>query len=210
MGKADVKNKPGIFFPNEYIIKNEVELGVIEEKFLLKKAAAGDEQSFERLIESNKTKAYNLALSYMKNEFDAQDVVQDSYIKVFRNLRNFKGESSFDTWVYRIVVNTCKDYLRKRKDNIIDLEFAQELEDEEPGPEAVLESKLTADLILKAMDFLTLDHREIIILRDIRDLSYEEIAYVLDCSVGTVKSRINRAREKLKTVILELYGDIRV
>lgn len=185
-------------------------MGIIEEKFLIKRAIAGDEQSFERLIESNKTKAYNLALSYMKNEYDAQDVLQDSYIKIFRNLKNFKGQSSFDTWVYRIVVNTCKDYLRKRRDNLIDLEMAKEIEDREPGPEEVLDTKLTADLILKAMDSLTLDHREIIILRDIRSLSYEEIGFILDCSVGTVKSRLSRAREKLKTIILEQYGDIRV
>ena len=185
-------------------------MGRIEEKFLIKRAQAGDEGSFEKLIESNKTKAYNLALSYMKNEYDAQDVVQDSYIKIFRNLKSFKGESSFDTWVYRIVVNTCKDHLRKHKDNVVNLDQAYDLEDKGPGPEEVMETKLTADLILKAMDFLTLDHREIIILRDIRGLTYEEIAFILDCSVGTVKSRLSRAREKLKTVILELYGDIRV
>ncbi len=185
-------------------------MGKTEEKFLIKRAIAGDEKCFERLIESNKTKAYNLALSYMKNEYDAQDVLQDSYIKIFRNLKNFKGESSFDTWVYRIVVNTCKDYLRKYKDNLVELEFANEVEDHLPGPEAQVESKLTTELVLKAMDYLSIDHREIIILRDIRGLSYEEISFILECTEGTVKSRLSRAREKLKTTILELYGDIRV
>jgi len=181
------------------------------EKELITRAKTGDEASFEKLIESCKTKAYNIAWRYMRNEQDALDALQESFIKVFRHLGKFKGESSFDTWVYRIVVNTCNDMLRKNNNlKAVTTVFANDeeeavvrLPDTGPTPWEVLEQKEKSQFILDCLEILQPDQKEIIILRDIHGFSYQELTEVLECSIGTVKSRINRARKRLKQIIME-------
>jgi RNA polymerase sigma-70 factor (ECF subfamily) len=148
----------------------------------------------------------------MRNENDAMDALQESFIKIYKNLKSFKGDSRFDTWVHRITVNTCKDMLRKNEkyklnDSLYpggdDGEYMREFPDVEPGPEdAVMRSELASEL-LQCVNMLPPDHRDVIILRDIRNLSYEEISDILDTSLGTVKSRINRARGSLRRMWLE-------
>ncbi|HZK02589.1 MAG TPA: sigma-70 family RNA polymerase sigma factor, partial [Anaerovoracaceae bacterium] len=137
---------------------------------------------------------------------------QESLIKVFRHLNKFKGECKFDTWVYRIVVNCCNDFVRKNKNHRSDLSLYYESEkgetvvdipDNSPTPSDALDKKLTASYILDCLDEIPLVHKEIIILRDIQGFTYEEISEIQNCSMGTVKSRINRARKKLKEKILE-------
>jgi len=142
-----------------------------EERILIQKAAEGDKDSFETLILSCKDKAYGIAFRYLKNEEDAMDALQESFIKIYKGLSSFNFESKFDTWVYRIVTNVCNDLYRKNKK--------------------------------KCLDMLADEHREVIILRDIKGFSYEEISEILDCSLGTVKSRISRARLRLKDIYLE-------
>ena len=183
-----------------------------EERILIEKAIGGDELSFETLILSCKGKAYSIAFRYMKNEHDAMDVLQDSFIKIFKNLSSFNYESRFDTWVYRIVVNTCNDALRKAKNrsNVIsmtpkdeeDEEYELNIPDKSAGPEEQYQKKEESAYILECMDKLVQEHREIIILRDIKGFSYEEISEILDCSLGTVKSRISRARLRLKEIYI--------
>ncbi|WP_324824147.1 RNA polymerase sigma factor [Sinanaerobacter sp. ZZT-01] len=181
------------------------------EKELITRAKTGDETSFEQLIESCKTKAYNIAWRYMRNEQDALDALQESFIKVFRHLGKFKGESSFDTWVYRIVVNTCNDMLRKNNNlKAVTTVFANDeeevvvrLPDTGPTPWEALERKEKSQFILDCLETLQPDQKEIIILRDIHGFSYQELTEVLECSIGTVKSRINRARKRLKQIIME-------
>jgi len=185
----------------------------LQERELITRAKAGDEPSFEQLIVRCKTRAYNIALRYMRNEDDALDVLQESFIKVFRHLPSFKEESSFDTWVYRIVVNTCNDMLRKNSGaKKIDSVYAGDGEDEEkivqipdrsPTPEEALERREKAEMILRSLELLSPEQKEIVILRDVQGFSYEEISSMLDCSLGTVKSRINRARLKLREILLE-------
>lgn len=181
------------------------------EKELITRAKTGDETSFELLIEGCKTKAYNIAWRYMRNEQDALDALQESFIKVFRHLGKFKGESSFDTWVYRIVVNTCNDMLRKNS-NLKIVNTIYEKEEEEPivkvpdpgpTPWEALERKEKSQFLLDCIETLHPDQKEIIVLRDIQGFSYQELTEILDCSIGTVKSRINRARKRLKQVIME-------
>jgi len=181
------------------------------EKELIRKAKRGDEDSFEALILSCKGKAYNIALRYMQNEEDAMDVLQESFIKIYRHLNKFNEESRFDTWVYRIVVNTCNDMIRKNKkygqtDSVYKNEDNEdvflETADKDPGPGELLEQKETGSHILKCLGLLGLEHKEVLILRDIKGFSYEEISEILDCSMGTVKSRISRAREKFKEIYL--------
>ncbi len=187
------------------------------EQALIEKARSGDEASFEQLIEGCKTRAYNTALRYLKNEEDAMDALQESFIKIFRHIGNFKGNSKFDTWVYRIVVNSCKDFIKKNEKQKNDISLHKQGEDGEgileiPDysclPEKVLESKVTGSILLDCLEKIPLEQKEIIILRDIQGFTYAEISEILDCSIGTVKSRINRSRQKLKQKLLEQYDDI--
>ncbi|MEG1585044.1 MAG: sigma-70 family RNA polymerase sigma factor, partial [Anaerovorax sp.] len=128
------------------------------------------------------------------------------------NLDKFNCDSKFETWVYRIVVNTCNDFLRKNKDkpkndNLFrsdeDGEYELEIKDHKPGPEEILQQKEEGTYILSCLNRLQVEHREALILRDIRGYSYEEISEILDCSLGTVKSRISRARQKLKDLYIQ-------
>ena len=181
------------------------------EKELINKAKRGDEDSFEALILSCKEKAYNIAYRYMQNEEDALDVMQESFIKIFRHLSKFNEQSRFDTWVYRIVVNTCNDMLRKNKKiSYIDTvyknegqeDIAIEIPDKAPGPEEIVEKKEESEYILECLNKLGDEHREVLVLRDMNGFSYDEIAEMLDCSMGTVKSKISRARQKFKDIFL--------
>ena len=181
------------------------------EKELIHKAKNGDQDSFEALILSCKEKAYNIALRYMQNEEDALDAMQESFIKIFRHLSKFNEQSRFDTWVYRIVVNSCNDMLRKNKKiSYIDTIYKNEdnediifeIVDKAPGPDGLLEKKEESEYILKCLGKLSDEHREILVLRDIKGFAYDEIAEILDCSIGTVKSKISRARQKFKEVYL--------
>ena len=133
-------------------------MSVKTEKELIALAKAGDERSFELLIEQCKTKAYNIALRYLRNEEDAMDALQESFIKIYRHLGSFKEGSKFDTWVYRIVVNTCNDMLRKNHGAPVESlnrsdeeeeEYTLELPDPDPGPQESLLRKEQAKLILQ-------------------------------------------------------------
>lgn len=187
--------------------------GVSEkERELIRNAVRGDEASFEALILSCKGRAYNIAFRYMGNEEDAMDAMQEAYIKIYRGLASFNMESSFDTWVYRIVVNTCNDALRRRKKiSMLQIVYSEdenrdtiaEIPDNSPLPDEIFENKEEGKYILKCLERIEEDHREILILRDIQGFSYVEIARMLNCSMGTVKSRISRARKKLKEIYLE-------
>lgn len=188
-----------------------------DEKELLQKAKAGDIDSFELLIEGIKTKAYQIALSYLKNEEDAKDAVQDSLLKIYRNLNGFNEKAQFSTWVYRVVVNTCLDEVKKKRryrDFIASEYHLFPQENEEDGiflevpdhrarPEEVLLRKEKKNTILGCLEQLSDSFREVIVLRDIQGFSYVEIAEILQISEGTVKSRINRARQALKELFLE-------
>jgi RNA polymerase sigma-70 factor (ECF subfamily) len=183
------------------------------EKQWIKKAKQGDTESFERLIQGTQSKAYNIALRYLRNEDDAMDALQESFIKVFRSLGGFKEESSFDTWVYRIVMNTCHDQLRKnsRRQTEISLtnndsnqeEITLDIPDMSNNPEMLLEKKEKLAFILSCVAKLPSDQREAFELRDIENFTYEEISEILQCSLGTVKSRISRARMALRQLIID-------
>lgn len=182
------------------------------EKDLIKKAKAGDEESFEALISGCQKKAYNIAYRYLRNEEDALDALQESFIKTFRYLNKFKGDSKFETWVYRIVVNTCNDILRKNsKSKMVESiyktegedEFVLEIPDTSRTPEKLLLQKEESGKIVESLEKLSTEHKEIILLRDIQGFSYEEISEIMKCSVGTVKSRLSRSRLKLREIYLE-------
>lgn len=180
------------------------------EKELIRKAKNGDVYSFEKLIKDYQINVYNLAFRILGNKEDAYDVSQEAFIKVYKSIKNFKEESSFSTWLYRLVSNTCLDYLKKNKkvktlnttissnDNQnIDLQ----IKDNSRTPDEVLETKEEIDMLISALNELSEQHRVVIVLRDIQGFSYSEISKVIKCSEGTVKSRLNRARWKLKDII---------
>lgn len=184
----------------------------LREKLLIQKAKSGDEKSFESLILSCQSKAYNIAIRYLKNEEDALDALQESFIKIFRHLNSFKEDSRFDTWVYRIVVNTCNDMLRKNSNRKItdsifktedDKETIIEIPDTSGSPEEALDRKEKTEHILMCLEKLSQEQKEIIVLRDVHGFSYDEISEILECSIGTVKSRINRSRLRLREILLE-------
>lgn len=180
------------------------------EEQLLKKSLSGDTRAFEELVAQYQGKVYALAFRYMGNEEDASDMAQEALLKAYRSLRMFKGNSSFGTWLYRITTNVCLDELRRRKRRIIPLsldeplatqngeEIEKEIADQSPGADLLYEQKEFSDYIQNLLDELRPEHKTAIVLRDVMELSYEEIAQTLDCSLGTVKSRISRARDVLR------------
>ncbi|SCG83122.1 RNA polymerase sigma-H factor Sigma-30 [Proteiniborus sp. DW1] len=183
-----------------------------KEQKLIKKCANGNLKAFDELIEKYEKTAYNIALRMLKNPEDAMDVSQEAFIKVFRSIKTFNFESAFSTWLYRIVTNTCLDFLRKRNSNVYSIdnpiqteegEIERDIPDEADSPEELLEKKLTKEMVNNSINKLEENHRIVIILRDIQGFSYEEISKILDCSIGTVKSRINRARKNLKDIIIK-------
>ena len=188
------------------------------EKLLVAKSKKGNLDAFEELISAYERKAYNIAYRMMGNEEDAKDMAQEAFIKIYKSIQNFREESSFSTWLYRIVTNVCLDELRKRKkDKLVPLELSIETEKgtaivelsaERETPEDIYERVEKRHLIQNSISSLGEDYKTVIILRDIQGFGYEEIATMLNCSLGTIKSRINRARNLLKEKLryqLELY-----
>lgn len=184
------------------------------EKLLIKKALTGDIGSFEKLIINYEKKVYNIAYRMFGNEHDAYDASQEIFIKVYNNLNKFDYKSSFSTWLHRLAVNTCIDEYRKAKRKmkkttsldepvpVGDGVLAKQLEDEALTPEQRIIQKEEVNEVREAIEMLKEEHKVVIILRDIQNYSYDEIAGILDCSMGTVKSRISRARNSLKDIII--------
>ncbi len=180
---------------------------------LIRKAIAGDQRAFESLIIPYEQKVYNIALQMFKNEHDAYDAAQEVLIKVYKNLDKFNFESAFGTWLHRLAMNTCIDEYRKRKRLRQHTSPLESSSDEEEHPvrqyadsantpeEAVLEKEVVNE-VHSALDALKDDQKMILIYRDIQGMTYDEIALIYECSLGTVKSRISRARKALKDKIL--------
>jgi len=185
---------------------------LVDEKKLIKQSISGDVSSFEQLINQYQKMAYNVAYRIMGNEEDAKDMTQEALIKVYKKLKSFRMDASFSTWLYRIVMNTCKDELRKKKMKVVSIdqsfdtgdgEVQMDLEDEKLGPEDKLIQKETQTMVQEALNQLPEANRIVLVLRDIEGMSYDEISEVLQLPKGTVKSRINRGRQGLKEVIMQ-------
>ncbi|MGI6160608.1 MAG: RNA polymerase sigma factor [Christensenellales bacterium] len=178
----------------------------MEEKQLLNNAVNGDMSAFEQLALMNEAMSYSLALRLVGNAEDARDAVQGAFIKAYRAIGAFRGECSFSSWLYRITYNICIDMIRRKKaatslDALNEMGLA--IADSGLSPEEEAERHEQGRAIAECIKMLDPKSREIIILRDIEGLSYEEIAAALQINIGTVKSRINRSRLKLKALLLE-------
>ncbi len=174
------------------------------EKDLIHRAKRGDISAFEDLISGYEKKVYNTAYRFFNNAEDAMDVSQEIFIKVFTSLRRFREDSSFSTWLYRIAVNTCIDFLRKKREDVLPIKEEIVMDDktklgfQTELPEEFMEKQEVKQAIMKAISTLPEEQRICIILRDVQGFSYTEISDVLSCSLGTVKSRLFRGRRALK------------
>jgi len=174
------------------------------EKDLIHRAKRGDISAFEDLISGYEKKVYNTAYRFFNNAEDAMDVSQEIFIKVFTSLRRFREDSSFSTWLYRIAVNTCIDFLRKKREDVLPIKEEIVMNDttklgfQTELTEEFMEKQEVKQAIMKAISTLPEEQRICIILRDVQGFSYTEISDVLSCSLGTVKSRLFRGRRALK------------
>lgn len=185
-----------------------------DEKGLIEQCRNGDVAAFENLVLLYEKKVFNVAYRMLGNKDDASEIAQEVFVKVFVSINQFKGKSSFSTWVYRITVNMCLDEIRKRKKvsliyinegiSLDDGEVEMQIATDAPGPDEMAELSELQRTVTKAILLLSEEQRTVIILRDIQGLSYKEIAEIIKCPSGTVKSRVNRARAALKHILEEL------
>ena len=183
-----------------------------QEAAIVRKVLGGDANAFETLVLEYEKNVYNIALRMTGNSEDAADMTQEAFIKAYNSLQSFRGDSKFSVWLYRIVSNVCLDFLRsKNRRPTVSLsvedddgEDAQlDVADESQSPELLLDRKLTRDSVRRGLASLPPDYRQILLLREIQGLSYDEIAQALSLEVGTVKSRIFRARKRLCTFLID-------
>jgi RNA polymerase sigma-70 factor, ECF subfamily len=170
-----------------------------DETLLIQQFKAGDPSTFESIVRTYQDRIYNLCYYLLGNPQDAEDAAQEVFIKAFRNLKDFQPEASLYTWLYRIGVNTCLDHKRKLRPEPLENESqAESLASTEPSPERRYQFKEIGQVINSALEQLSKNSRAVIVLKEIEGLPYEEIAEVLNTSVGTIKSRLSRAREELR------------
>ena len=183
-----------------------------QEAMIVRKVLQGDVNAFEKLVTEYEKAVYAIAQRMTGNSEDAADMTQETFIKAYNSLSSFRGDSKFSVWLYRIANNVCLDFLRsKNRRPTVSLsaedddgeETQLDIADESQSPELLLESSLTRDAVRRGLDSLPPDYKQILLLREIQGLSYEEIAAALGIESGTVKSRIFRARKRLCTFLIE-------
>ena len=184
-----------------------------DDQALVGAARQGDTQAFEELVARHRDKIYARAFSMLRNEQEAIDLSQEAWVKGWQRLNQFQGESSFGTWMTRIVINLCLDELRRQKRQRTD--SMEAIEEESGGVERqmpILEVNPTAGLertelrqrIDRAMSQLSHEHRTVLVLHEFEEMEYKQIAKTMECSIGTVMSRLFYARRKLAALLTDL------
>jgi RNA polymerase sigma-70 factor, ECF subfamily len=183
---------------------------------LVERARLGDKRAFGMLVEKYQRRLFRLLSRMVRNPEEVEDIAQETFIKAYRALPNFRGDAAFYTWLYRIGVNTAKNYLVTRKKTMPTISDQALDEDDEPDerlvaqdistPETVMMSKQVAMVVNQVVEALPEELRTAITLREMEGLSYEEIADMMGCPIGTVRSRIFRAREAIAAKLRPILG----
>ncbi|MGA1196302.1 MAG: sigma-70 family RNA polymerase sigma factor [Candidatus Latescibacterota bacterium] len=172
---------------------------------ILAEVAAGDIDAYGKIVGRYRGRLYNFVFRFVSDRETAEDIVQETFLRAFRKRKEYRAIANFSTWLFTIAGNLAKSELRRRKRWRLfslhrddDSESGMELPDETYRPDKVAESSLADDQIHDAIASLPENYRQVILLRDVEGMAYQEIAEIVDCPVGTVKSRVNRARLKLQ------------
>jgi RNA polymerase sigma-70 factor (ECF subfamily) len=195
----------------------EIDHSSADDATLVRAAQRGDMEAFEELVARHRDKIYARAWSMVRNEDEAVDLSQEAWVKGWQRLKQFHSESSFGTWITRIVINLCLDELRKRKRQRV--ESIQEMDEESGGverqmpavivnPTERLERGELRQRIDRALGQLSREHRTVLVLHEFEEMEYKQIAKAMDCSIGTVMSRLFYARRKLAALLADLKQEI--
>lgn len=184
-------------------------VGLPDDLELVKRASQGDDGAFEAIVTKYEKQIYNLALRTLLHPEDARDVVQEVFLRVYEKLPNFRGDSAFSTWLYRVAVNLCVDAIRERQKSwsysldapYLDRDAPLQVPQKGPSIEDEVESRVLMEKIVEVLGDLSPEHRTMLVLAHIKGLSYEEISRITGVPVGTVKSRLARARWALKKLL---------
>ena len=182
----------------------------LQEQMWIDNARQGDQAAFEQLVRLYEKRVFALTLRMCRNPEDAAEAAQEAFLSAWQGLAFFRGESSFATWLYRLASNACVDLLRREGrrqsaagPSLNDEEVQLEVPDTAPSPQEQAERSELRQQIEAGLQALTPDHRQVLLLREMHQLSYDEIAQALDVDVGTVKSRVNRGRKQLRNFLLQ-------
>ena len=191
----------------------------VSELDLVKRCQAGDTEAFDELVTRYRTRIFGMIYNMVHSEQDAWDLAQDSFVKAWRSIKRFRGHSSFYTWIYRIVMNVTIDWLRKKQvkggsefDDAIHLKeidpASKTLPKADALPYETMEQMEIRGRIDNAIAQLSPEHRAVILMKEIEEMQYHEIAETLGCSIGTVMSRLFYARKKLQNLLKDVYENI--
>ncbi len=192
----------------------------VTDQDLVQLCQKGDADAFDQLVGRYRTRVFGMIYNMVHNEQDAWDLAQDSFLKAWKSIARFRGQSSFYTWMYRIVMNVTIDWLRKKQVKGSGAEFNDEVQLREIDPASRTVQKADAlphermvhgeikTRIDQAIGQLSPEHRAVILMKEIEDMQYHEIAEALDCSIGTVMSRLFYARKKLQNMLRDVYENV--
>ncbi len=192
----------------------------VTDQDLVQLCQKGDADAFDQLVGRYRTRVFGMIYNMVHNEQDAWDLAQDSFLKAWKSIARFRGQSSFYTWMYRIVMNVTIDWLRKKQVKGSGAEFNDEVQLREIDPASRTVPKADAlphermvhgeikTRIDQAIAQLSPEHRAVILMKEIEDMQYHEIAEALDCSIGTVMSRLFYARKKLQNLLRDVYENV--
>lgn len=196
-----------ILIEEEKDLQQQQKVSFNDDHSIIRKFLDGDNTAFQILVSRHKEKVRNIIYLTMNNSALVDDIAQDVFITVYRNLKHFRFESQFTTWLYRITVNRCKDYLRKM--NVRKIFFPVEDGIEISDYSSPVESNDISKIVMDAISRLPNKLKMPLIMKDIEGFSYQEISETLNCEMGTVKSRIFRGREKLKEILQPIEKELR-
>lgn len=219
---APARDEPPVNSPGEHSSNRESRRReAAEDRVLMEAAQGGDRIAFRTLVERHQRRAFSIAYGVVRDENDAREIVQEAFLRVFKGLATFEGSSSFFTWLYRIVHNLSIDLIRRPGRKVGEFDEARASEEEErqslpflarvdgADPIDVLRRKEIAARIRTALEALPPYHRDVILLREIDGLSYEEMAEAMGVSKGTIMSRLFHARQKLQKALADCYAEHR-